>query len=599
MQEAIRLSLESTAASSATAAEAPGTPDRAGLPSSGSDVALGSTPPTRRFSRSMLALPAPSGPLDLDTDSEVEVVCGQPASASSNMGLDGHATHQAPVSLLVDLRERGSNRTPRDIYEAAQQQLQGVAPVEFTNLGIGDYLWLRGSSEQQGERLALACVERKTIRDLVGRSAKGDHLRQLRRLEVSSFPWSALLLEGDEEIADKGAVAYGAAPWASGGARDTALRCPADILRFVAKVALFSRSFVLLGKAAQDTISHLVAWTCILQHLGASPDIPFDAPQASAVNGLVKRCDERSATLVETFRVAGLFGADLEAVCNRFASVEDLQAHFRSCKDDARRGAMLVPVLLRAEAETGNEDVSPESRARAETTSTAVWQVCGGCAGDVPIAAGVSGMCWPPVLVVEATSVLLNELRQHGKDGVILKELPYLAKQTERARLRLQGGGGPEGDAGLWTSPPFQVGVLSGDVVLAVLQKALNRSSSAASTSPPDPSDRHGLAACAVSAADALVGAPRGAAAGRETTCRPRIYILEGVDLAARRICSKGQGSAEWGSASRIAELLPALVAALAIRHGRVALPRRNREKTLQLIFACGQVILEQDLLTL
>ena len=48
------------------------------------------------------------------------------------------------------------------------------------------------------------------MRDLIGRSAKGDHLRQLRRLSASRLP-SALLLEGDISTAPR-QVAYGADP---------------------------------------------------------------------------------------------------------------------------------------------------------------------------------------------------------------------------------------------------------------------------------------------------------------------------------------------------------------------------------------------------
>ena len=38
---------------------------------------------------------------------------------------------------------------------------------------IGDYLWL------QNGRVLGACIERKTVRDLVGRSSRGDHLRHI------------------------------------------------------------------------------------------------------------------------------------------------------------------------------------------------------------------------------------------------------------------------------------------------------------------------------------------------------------------------------------------------------------------------------------
>ena len=47
-----------------------------------------------------------------------------------------------------------------------------------------------------------AGFERKTVNDLVGRFAQGDHIRQLRRLQMSALFWPVLLLEGDDWLAE-------------------------------------------------------------------------------------------------------------------------------------------------------------------------------------------------------------------------------------------------------------------------------------------------------------------------------------------------------------------------------------------------------------
>ncbi len=57
--------------------------------------------------------------------------------------------------LIVDLNERRSDRTPRDIYEAAQHRINGLADVDFCTLKLGDYAWLQedfklGACRSQG-----------------------------------------------------------------------------------------------------------------------------------------------------------------------------------------------------------------------------------------------------------------------------------------------------------------------------------------------------------------------------------------------------------------------------------------------------------------
>ena len=57
-------------------------------------------------------------------------------------------------------------------------------PWGFVNLVVCDYTWVRACPARP---LLGACIERKTVGDLISRSARGDHLRQLRRLQVSKL----------------------------------------------------------------------------------------------------------------------------------------------------------------------------------------------------------------------------------------------------------------------------------------------------------------------------------------------------------------------------------------------------------------------------
>jgi len=68
------------------------------------------------------------------------------------------------------------------IHEACERQLvQG--PVSAAN-GSEDTL---APQDVSCNRVYGACFERKTVNDLVSRSAKGDHMRQLRRLQMSNL----------------------------------------------------------------------------------------------------------------------------------------------------------------------------------------------------------------------------------------------------------------------------------------------------------------------------------------------------------------------------------------------------------------------------
>jgi hypothetical protein len=205
----------------------------------GGDAGDVAPPPSKRSTthadKSDLQRPPVQAMIDVSTEASAESLTTVISTAVRE-----RTERQDPIQLIVDLHERCSNRTPRDIYEAIKQRLEGLAHVEFQKLKLGDYLWLRQN------RVLGACIERKTVNDLVGRSAKGDHLRQLRRLRGSTLPWPALLLEGDEAVADTSkAIAWGAAVL-SDNPLDRALRSSCNVLCFLAQVVIDSQVFVLV-----------------------------------------------------------------------------------------------------------------------------------------------------------------------------------------------------------------------------------------------------------------------------------------------------------------------------------------------------------------
>jgi hypothetical protein len=153
------------------------------------------------------------------------------ASASKLCVVNGQAR------ILVDTTERKKNNDPREIVRrlgALVHENNAVASssvvttahgggkrildkrdVEQKKLCMGDFTTVLVEEDEEGagerERV-LMMVERKTINDLCGRSATGDHLRQLSRMRGSGLQRGFLLLEGDAKDAPKATV-WGIKSW--------------------------------------------------------------------------------------------------------------------------------------------------------------------------------------------------------------------------------------------------------------------------------------------------------------------------------------------------------------------------------------------------
>jgi hypothetical protein len=116
-------------------------------------------------------------------------------------------------SIVIDNRERTKNDNPREMMNILKKQCaerwetdmvgreQWLADrvscdVQQRKLELGDFSY----STQPGTAIASVAIERKTIGDLVGRSAKGDHIRQLDKMtDLVDHPFFAL--EGDPKFA--------------------------------------------------------------------------------------------------------------------------------------------------------------------------------------------------------------------------------------------------------------------------------------------------------------------------------------------------------------------------------------------------------------
>jgi ERCC4-type nuclease len=140
-----------------------------------------------------------------------ELPSGSGSQTSAMMAVDRCSGHASPddgtatVFLLVDQRERLRDVDPRGILNRASAAVQGpYQSVLQHRLLLGDFLWTTGlrACERSDWQVLNCVVERKRVSDLVGRSATGVHLRQMKRMELSGLRHPFLLIEGDQRQAN-------------------------------------------------------------------------------------------------------------------------------------------------------------------------------------------------------------------------------------------------------------------------------------------------------------------------------------------------------------------------------------------------------------
>lgn len=162
---------------------------------------------------------------------------------------------RSQVVLLVDERERLRNTEPRRFFE----RIERTAAAGRRRLKLGDFAWTLS-----GGPMVDLLLERKRIEDLVGRSAKGDHLRQLRRMERSGLRHLFFLIEGNQSQASNCTV-YDTEEAKS---LESAIYCKEDIDAFCAQLIVDgSKVGVLQTRDSAGTIrllksiSNWLAWT--------------------------------------------------------------------------------------------------------------------------------------------------------------------------------------------------------------------------------------------------------------------------------------------------------------------------------------------------
>ena len=147
------------------------------------------TPRPRWLAQSLKPLPAaaptPFSATRASKEPIIEVDSDSQEQALSTLGSSISEKPKSEVFLVVDDRERLKDAEPRRFFEMIAPQLSGAAYRR--QLKLGDFAWVlsHGRGTEHWQRSLEPCelidclVERKRIADLVGRSAVGDHMKQL------------------------------------------------------------------------------------------------------------------------------------------------------------------------------------------------------------------------------------------------------------------------------------------------------------------------------------------------------------------------------------------------------------------------------------
>jgi len=256
---------------------------------------------------------------------------------------------QTVLRLLVDDRERLRDVEPRGLLERISSAVCGPGvDVSRQRLRLGDFAWISGvesCSNQDG--LLLDCmVERKRISDLVGRSAVGAHVNQLRRLEFCGLKHCFILLEGDLNLASDCRVYDEPLQIDSHTGNEThVIRSKEDIDDLCARLLVrCSNVGVMMTKDATGTarnLAHLTNWLAGTLPITSMPGT--SAPAGFTLSSFERQAAEYSlyeraqSELRSVLLRGGVCVLAAEAICDRHHGVAHAREALVSCSSPEHR----------------------------------------------------------------------------------------------------------------------------------------------------------------------------------------------------------------------------------------------------------------------
>lgn len=279
-------------------------------------------------------------------------------------------------TFCIDDRERVRNAAPRRLRTELNRLLEtgclkSVWPEKFKDssvnevqLRFGDFSFMLGN-----QRLDVV-VERKQIRDLVQRSTKGDHWKQLAKMR-DNFRHAVFLIEVDPREAAR-FTAHGSQNLESWNAYDTVIDDEKSFYLFMCRALLSHRSVKFVQtREFQSSLRAVGALGLMAAFLKL--EIKED-PEHNA-----RPVDER-AQLMKRLVAGGIPDALADRVAKECGSARHLESLYQECIDEDCKERLLLPLV---------ESIDMEHLAAGEKSSwsEAIFRTFYSVHSDVSVAA--------------------------------------------------------------------------------------------------------------------------------------------------------------------------------------------------------------------
>ena len=271
---------------------------------------------------------------------DVDGGIGSHVNPDNNNSLDS-------IEIWIDSRERSRNNAPRELRMGLTSELSSgplnkiwpsgvpIGIVKEQSLVYGDFAFIMPCQDRADRSGHLSVVvERKVVRDLVQRSARGDHWKQLQRMR-DHCQHALLLIENDTQLAGR-FDAYGT----TGDDRkpsEHVIENADDLFLFIGRAIHSSEKIKFIQTREQHGTFRSIGALALMAMLSTTIDqnAPSSPPTATAEQNILKN---RLTDGGIDWKVAG-------AIAKEIGSVSALERLLDVCTSDGVKDLVLLPVL--------------------------------------------------------------------------------------------------------------------------------------------------------------------------------------------------------------------------------------------------------------
>jgi ERCC4-type nuclease len=254
------------------------------------------------------------------------------------------------VTIFIDSRERSRNGAPRELRIGLMRQLvagslKDVWPAERPTgsvvekkLDYGDFAFEVSYPNAiiKAERLSVV-VERKLLRDLIQRSARGDHWKQLQRMR-DHCEHAIILIENDTQLASR-FDAYGSMGIEPNPSHHL-IETDADVFRFMGRAILWSRNTRFIQTKDQNGTFRSIGALALMAAESSKicRKAPVSPPTAAS----------EQSKLEGRLTSGGIHLQVAKAIAKEIGSAAALEQLYESCSCSDAKESLLQPILSNA-----------------------------------------------------------------------------------------------------------------------------------------------------------------------------------------------------------------------------------------------------------